>query len=126
MSTTTNTPPVEAQIESHLQSSGRSTIHEIATAIGYSHGYVRQKAKEMRQNGRINGTKGDVIPGYIINGNTVVLTSDKQQIINALRAYAPQAVPPVQSMSISEAHKHIRNNVADATFAASRRWEFWA
>jgi len=117
---------VKIEIIAHLNSNGRQKVNSIANGIDYSHGYVLQNAKELRSSGKIEGEKGTMIPGYIINGNYVILTSSRKQIVEAVRKNAPAHVGTVSSKpTVKEMQKYVRNNVADAVASGPRPWEFW-
>lgn len=116
---------VETDIRTYLTRHGRSTVNEIAIATGYSNGYVRETAKDMVSDGQINGTKGKRIPAVIINGNYVVVTSDRQHLLNIIQRHAPQHRARARGMSISQLQDFIRETLAQKVVGGPRPWEFW-
>jgi len=116
---------IKNDISTYLSGNGRAKVNEIADAIGYSHGYTRQNAKEMMSNGKINGAKGQQIPAVIVNGNYYVITGDKSYLLDIVRRHAPKKVSKASGMSVSELQSLIMNDVADSVVGGPRPWEFW-
>lgn len=118
---------VKADIKRFLFQNGRSTVSEIANGTGYSPGYIRTNAKEMRVSGTINGEKVPVrLPAAIIHGNFEVMSGSKSELLNTLQRYAPHLVSRARGMKVGEIQNLIANQVADRTVSTKReRWEFW-
>lgn len=116
---------VETKIEVYLSANGQSTVHEIASGIGYSHGYVLRKAKEMKDNSRINGSKTKIIPAVVVKNNYYVLTGDQDYLLRIVRKHAPGKVTRARGLSIEDLQKLIRDEVADRVVGGPGRWEFW-
>lgn len=116
---------VQSEIESFLTNNGQSTVNEIANGIDYSNGYTREKAKEMRQEGRINGAKTTRIPAVIIKGNYEVLTGDREYLLSLVEKYEPGKLGHAKSLSVSDLQDFIRDQIADSVVGGPFRWEFW-
>lgn len=118
---------VKPDIEAFLSRNGRSTVSEIANGIGYSSGYVRQNAKDLRSNGKIEGKKiPKRIPAAIISGEFEVMSRSKDDLLNILRKHAPHLVSKAKGMSVDEIQSLIADNLADRTLAFEQKvWEFW-
>lgn len=116
---------VEREIINYLSTHGRATTTDIANATGYSTGYIRQKAKELLKDGTINGTKAKRIPAYIINGRFVVMTGDRDQLLEIVKDHAPGRYSTAASMSTRELQRFIRNHIADQVVGGPWIWEFW-
>jgi hypothetical protein len=111
-------------IPRYLLEEGRSTVHEIATALDYSHGHIRSTAKELKEEGTIQGEKTKPVVGCWVNGMSIILTGNRDGIIRQLRQCAPSAAEAASGMTVEELHNHIKE-IADVVYSASQRWEFW-
>ena len=123
---TAREPTAREYIVYHLWKEGRSTIHEIATAIGYSRGHTRTTAKELRADGLIEGEKTDPVIGCRVNGRWIILTSNRDEMIRQLQQVAPSAAARAraQAMTVEEVHDLLKKH-AQVVAPVSRRWEFW-
>lgn len=124
MSSETTDPTVDQQIIGFLNQNGKSTVHEIAIGIGYSHGYVRRVANQMVESGRIEGEKSTYVPAYNIKGDYVVLSNNKNRLLKIVKTYAPSHHPAMKGMSVTEAQNYIAANIANGVVDSIGRWEF--
>ena len=117
---------IKDEIEAYLDSNDRATVNDIASGIDYSNGYVRKKAKEMHEDGRIDGAKTDRIPAVIINGDYHVLTGNHDYLVGLVKQYGnPGQVKRAKKMDVGELQKFIRDTFADAIVGGPSRWKFW-
>jgi hypothetical protein len=104
------------------------TVHEIATEIGYSHGYTREALREHRADDVIEGTKTDPVIACSVHGETVVLTSSYKGMIDSLEEasedLAEKAKAEIPTGNVEKLQAYIRRH-AESTFEIERRWEFW-
>lgn len=118
---------VQDAIVDYLSENGRSTVGELANGTGYATGYVRQNAKELRNEGTIHGEKVPRrIPAAIINGELEVLSSSRDQLLAIVRAHAPSLESEAKSLSNEEIRNLIAEEIAEDTLAFEQGvWEFW-
>ncbi|GAB3676768.1 winged helix-turn-helix domain-containing protein [Halopiger thermotolerans] len=112
-------------IQDYLRSNGRSTTGEMSDALGFSTRQVRQACKDLKDDGKINGSKSKVIPAYIINGEYVVITESRNQLLQLVKDHAPSHHSRAKGMSTEQLQKLIRNQVADQVVGGPKIWEFW-
>lgn len=125
MSSKTTDPTAEPRILGFLNQNGRSTVHEIATGISYSNGHVRRVAKRMAKSGQIEGEKSSSVPAYNIKGDYVVLSDNKDRLLNIVKAYASSHYTNVNGMTMTEIRDYISANIANGVVDSIGRWEFW-
>lgn len=125
MSSKSTDPTVEPQILGFLNQNGKSTVHEIATGIGYSNGHVRRVAKRMARSGQIEGEKSSTVPAYDIKGDYVVLPDNKDRLLKIVKAYAPSHLTNVKGMPMEKIRDYISANIANGVVDSIGRWEFW-
>lgn len=125
MSSKSTNPTAEQQIPGFLKQNGKSTVHEIATGIGYSNGHVRRVAKRMAKSGQIEGEKSSSVPAYDIKGDYVVLPDDKDRLLKIVKAYARSHYTNVKGMPMTEIRDYINANIANGVVDSIGRWEFW-
>lgn len=101
------------------------TTTEIANAIGDSTDNAREWAKELREEGEINGAKNKRIPAVIIKDNYVVLTNDREHLLSIIEDHAPSHLSRARSMSIEDIQQLIRQKIAERVVGGPEIWEFW-
>lgn len=118
---------VKKDIKAYLSSNGRSRVSEIANAIGYSDGYVRENAKQMASNGKIHSKKvPKSIPSVIINGELEVMGGSRERLLSIVRKHAPRLESKAKKLSTDEIRSLIEEKLADRTLAIQQGiWEFW-
>lgn len=117
---------IKDEIEDFLDSNDRSTVNEIANGIDYSNGYVRRNAKEMHEDGQIDGAKTDRVPAVIINDDYHVLTGNKDYLVSLVEQYGhPGQVKRAKKMDVGDLQKFVRDTLADAIVGGPARWKFW-
>ena len=104
------------------------TVHQVATATGYSHDYMRKRLREALDNDEIEGAKTDQVIACSVRGGTVVLTASFDGMMDSLRDasddLADKAETEVTYGDVDELQKFIKR-YASATYQIERRWEFW-
>jgi DNA-binding Lrp family transcriptional regulator len=113
-------------IKSFLTSNGRSTVNDIANGTGYTNGWIRQQAKELQDEGKIEGEQTQMAPAAIINGDYEVVTSSKQQLLAIIKKHKPSMHSRAKGMSVDRLQEYIRGTLADRIVGGPDRWEFWA
>lgn len=103
----------------------RATTSEIADATGYHTQTARKRAKELREEDKIRGSKNKRIPAVIINGDYVVLTDDRDHLLKIVEEYAPSRLSRAKSMTTKQIQRLIRQHVADEIVGGPQVWEFW-
>lgn len=116
---------VKRDIVDYLSSNGRATTTELSNQLGYSTGHVRSGAKQLLKDGKINGEKAKRIPAYIINGEFVVVTGDRDQLLEIVKTHAPSSYSRARSMTTRQLQEFIRDQIADQVVGGPWIWEFW-
>lgn len=116
---------VKDKIKDFLKSNGQSTAHEIAEGIDYSQGYTREMAKELIEDGEIDGGKTTQVPAVIIGGNYEVLTNSRDYLLGLVKKHAPGRLSHAKSLSTSDLQDFIRKQLASRVVGGPDRWEFW-
>lgn len=125
--TSSSGPSIEQQIKADLKKNGRSTVSEIATRIGYSRGYVRKKAKALKDDGQIQGAKNQDrrAPAYIINGDFRILGNNKSVLLDVIKKHKPGHHARLKGASVSTLQSFIEKHIASRVVASEAPWEFW-
>ena len=113
------------EIKTYLADNGRETTTSIANELGYSTNTVRRHAEEMMADGEIEGIKAERIPAYIINGDFVVITGNRDQLLELVRKYRSGSYERAKEMSTEELQDFLRDVVADNVVGGPKIWEFW-
>ena len=121
---TAHEPTAREYIVHHLVKWGRSTVHEMATTLGYSHSHIRKTAVALCRTGIIEGEQTDEILSCEINGMWIILDSNRAKIIRKLQKCAPHLAIQAQGMTLDDIHSLVQNN-ADQIGALGKKWEFW-
>lgn len=104
------------------------TVAEIAADIGYSHGYTREALRDLRSRGEIEGAKTDPVIACNVHGDTIVITSNFDGMMDNLESASASLAKKARSQvtygNVSELQKFIKRHAA-ATYQIERRWEFW-
>lgn len=116
---------IHAEVQEYLRDNGRSTTSQMSDDLGYTTKQVRQACKNLESDGVINGDKSKRIPAYIINGDYVVITGSRSQLLELVKMYAPSAHSRAKKMSTKQLQKFLRNQVADDVVGGPKIWEFW-
>jgi len=114
------------------------SVKDIAEALDLSKSYVRQLAREAREEGLIEGQKSKPVIGYIFeergrartdggerNGELRVLTT-REALLQAVKDFAPERYGEAAGKDLDELRKFVRNQVADGTVPVSHAWRFSA
>lgn len=114
------------------------SVKDIAEALDLSKSYVRQLAREAREEELIEGQKSKPVIGYIFeergrtrtdggerNGELRVLTT-REALLQAVKDYAPERYGEAAGKSLNELRKFVRNQVADGSVPVSHAWRFTA
>ena len=112
------------------------SVKDIAEALDLSKSYVRQLAREAREEGLIEGQKSKPVIGYIFerrgrartdggnrNGELRVLTT-REALLQAVKDFAPERYGEAAGKDLDELRKFVRNQVADGTVPVSHAWRF--
>ena len=104
------------------------TVAEVASDISYSHGYTREALRDLWSRGEIEGAKTDPVIACNVHGDSIVLTSNFDGMMDDLEdASAPlakKARSQVAYGNVPELQKFIKRHAA-ATYQIERRWKFW-
>lgn len=115
---------IQTDVRHYLDENGRSTTGTMAGDLGYNSRKIRTACKEMMEDGQIQGSKSKRIPAYIINGEYVVLPSDREILLEVIERHA--SVPSsADSMSVKQLRDYIKRHVADRVVGGPKIWEFW-
>lgn len=114
----TNLRDVDAQILDVLrEQSGRYLTAEIvAAATGYSEGYVRKRLHALADRDDTNVVKErryKEIYGVMIGNNFVVITDDREQLLDIVKNYRPSEFGAATAMNNDELRSLIINEIAD-------------
>lgn len=113
------------EIIEFLAGNGRETTTGIANELGYTTGTVRRHAKDLKNDGKIQGEKAKRIPAYIIDGDFVVITGDRGQLLLLVEKYRPSQHERAKKMSTQDLQEFLREQVADDVVGGPKVWEFW-
>lgn len=116
---------IHNDIIGYLADNGRSTTGEMANALSYETREIRQASKELVSDGRAKGSKSKRIPAYIINGDYVVVTEKRQQLLDIVKKYDPKSHSKAKGMSNKALQRFVRNHVADRVVGGPEIYEFW-
>lgn len=123
-SSTEHNPTAREYIVRHLAKFGRSTVHEMATSIDYSHGHTRRVAVDLLAEGVIEGEQTDSILSCEINGMWIILNSNRGKIIGQLQQCASHLAAQARGMNLDDIHDLVQNN-ANQIGTLGEKWEFW-
>ncbi|MDS0278217.1 hypothetical protein NDI85_10455 [Halomicroarcula sp. S1AR25-4] len=114
------------------------SVKDIAEALDLSKSYVRELARDAREEGLIEGQKSKPVIGYIFeergrartdggerNGELRVLTT-REALLQAVRDFAPERYGEASGKDLEELRKFVRNQVADGTTPVCHAWRFSA
>lgn len=127
------------QVAEYVRSQSEEvSVKDIAEALDLSKSYVRQLAREAREEGLIEGQKSKPVIGYIFeergraradggerNGELRVLTT-REALLQAVRDFAPDRYSEAVGKDLQELRKFVRNEVADGTVPVAHAWRFSA
>jgi len=120
-----NRPPARNAIPAYLLLRGsRAYVYQIANGTGFSHSHTRQTAVNLRDEEIISGAQPTAIIGCSVNGTTIILTRNKNDIVQKLRRCAPQHAGRAAGMPIKQLHKFVKQ-IAQGSWPAANRHEFW-
>ena len=102
------------------------TVHQVATATGYSHDYMRKRLREALDNDEIEGAKVDQVIACNIRGGTVVLTASREGMLDSLEEISKSLADRARSETsgVEDLQAFIRRH-ATSTYQIERRWKFW-
>lgn len=104
------------------------TVSQITDVTDYSHEYQRERLREAKKNDEIEGAKLDPVTACSVRGQTIVLTSDFQGMMDDLKtadkALADRAKRDVTHGDINGLQKFIKRH-ATSTYTIEYRWKFW-
>lgn len=116
---------IHQDIQVYLANNGRSTTGQMANALGYETRQVREASKELEADSQIQGSKSKRIPAYIINGDYVVVTERREQLLKLVKKYARQDLSKAQNMSDDALQNFVRKRIADRVVGGPKIYEFW-
>lgn len=116
---------IHQRILDYLADNGRSTTGEMANALGYNTREVREASKELVTEGQAKGSKSKRIPAYIIDGDYVVITNRRPQLLELVKQYAPQDLSKAQSMPDEALQRFVRERIADRVVGGPKIYVFW-
>lgn len=114
------------------------SVKDIAEGLDLSKSYIRELAREAREEGLIEGQKSKPVIGYIFaergrartdggerSGELRVLTT-REALLQAVRDFAPERYGEAAGKDLDELRKFVRNQVANGTTPVSHAWRFTA
>lgn len=115
-------------VRDYVRSQGsRVTTSDIAEATGYHTQTARKRAKELVDEGDIQGSKDKRIPAVIIDDDYVVITDDREHLLKIVGDYGTSGMRSrALSMTTEEIQRLIRRELAERTVGGPQVWEFWA
>jgi len=117
---------VEEDILEYLEQEGeRRSVREIADAIGASYAYTRKIAIKLKKEGKLDGGKYTPIPACVIGGRLIVLTGNKDKLLEIVQRYSPHDFDSVKNYSVKRLQKFIQGNICEDIAIVGNAWDFW-
>jgi len=113
------------EVKDFLDDNGRSTTGDMSSELGYSTRQVRKACKDLLDDDEIEGSKSKRIPAYIINGEYVVVTESRSQLLEIVKKHRSSAHSRAKAMSTDELQSFVRGDIADDVVGGPEIWEFW-
>lgn len=118
---------VKERIYAYLKKCNKpKTVAEISESVNASHGYVRERSKELMEENKINGKKSKKVPGCVKeNGDLIVLSNHRSKLIEMAKRELGLSKSFFDGKASKEIRKLLRKEICEETPIIAYGWVFW-